>query len=396
MIALLIGVFLQVKGQARQRVRPAIQLLSNSVATAAERFTDRFEEARYIRIFDSGIDALNGQCPVDPKPLRRGMRASSEGHLKALEDLEGAVRLLFNGKRRLLPFQSGLLATINSLRGLVGDVAAEFGPDAYVLPGRVNQDALESFFGLLRGKGGANFNPSPSEAKCRVKNLTAFFALRIGVDPLSLDPRPAPAALPAAEPLPATDVTDALMAEDWAAVRPETPADLQDAEAIVAEVCPAGPATTQPTDLDTGVTAAEYGLAHAAGYVAAKVRRVDSSLAAPSALTDESAPVEALWTRLRSQGGLSVPTVEWLAQFRAMDAAFCRWHGHEDDGLSRSPHVIEDLVRQLAGQPGALDIRVVRRFVRLRTFIRLSCVNRLRRNETVAARELRKRKQFAS
>ena len=62
------------KGQARQRVRPAVQLLSNSVATATERFLDRREEANYVRTLDRGFDALNAQSPADAKELRRGMR----------------------------------------------------------------------------------------------------------------------------------------------------------------------------------------------------------------------------------------------------------------------------------------------------------------------------------
>ena len=54
----------QVRGQARQRVRPAVQLLSNSVATAAERFCGRSEEAEFIRVLDRGLDALNAHNPT--------------------------------------------------------------------------------------------------------------------------------------------------------------------------------------------------------------------------------------------------------------------------------------------------------------------------------------------
>ena len=56
---------------------------------------------------------------------------------------------------------------------------------AYLLPSRINQDILESFFGLVRGRGGANLHPSPSEAKCCVRRVMLVFALRLGVNPLT-------------------------------------------------------------------------------------------------------------------------------------------------------------------------------------------------------------------
>ena len=107
-------------GQARQKVRPEAQRLSASVAAAADTFLGRPEEARYIRVFDSGFDALNGQCPTDVKPLRRGMKASSKAHFEALADLEAAMRLKLEGKTSLLPCQKGLIVTIKSMRGIVG------------------------------------------------------------------------------------------------------------------------------------------------------------------------------------------------------------------------------------------------------------------------------------
>ena len=104
----------QVSGQARQRVRPAAQLLSASVSTAVSTFLGRPEEARYLMIFDRGFDALNGQCPTDRKPLRRGIGGDGAAHLQALSDLEAAMRLKLQGKTSLLPYQKGFLVTIQS------------------------------------------------------------------------------------------------------------------------------------------------------------------------------------------------------------------------------------------------------------------------------------------
>ncbi|KAF0288772.1 Transposable element P transposase [Amphibalanus amphitrite] len=405
-----------VKGQARQRVRPAVQLLSNSVATAAERFLGRREEAEFIRVLDRGLDALNGQNLADAKKLRRGMSGDSAEHQKALSDLEKAVKLRFIGKRTLFPFQKGFLVTIASMRGLVNDVTAQLGPDSYVLTGRINQDPLESFFGLVRGKGGACLHPSPSEARCRVRNLTLMLALRLGLNPLSgagnaSSPRTAAATTSATSAITTDmgsnepdsgDLERAVMddfSEDSAA--DEVAGDIQEAESLLATAsrtpsARARAATSSPLDPETGVSAEQYGLAHAAGYVAAKCRRIDPTLGAPTAqcLPGEAEPVEALWTRLISQGGLSVPSAEWLARFRAMEAVFCTTHHLEPDHISRAPRVVESLVERLAAETGSMDTRVIRRFVRLRTFIRLGHVNRELRALADELREARKVREF--
>ena len=86
-----------------------------------------------------------------------------------------------------------------------------------------------------------------------------------------------------------------------------------------------------------------------------------------------------------------------MDQFNLMEAAFCAHHYLEPDRLSRSPRVVEFLVESLPEKPAndLPDVRIVRRFVRLRTFVRLSTVNKVRRHQqTMAAREKTKRKQL--
>ena len=375
-------------------------------------------------------------------------------------DLEAAVRLPFDGKAGLLPFQKGFLVTIASMRGLVRDVTARLGPASYVLTGRVNQDPLESFFSLVRGKGGACLHPSPSEARCRVRNITLMMALRLGVSPvaetvLAADAASsgtdalsaaassdtaalaAPAAAPAVTGSNSTAAAAAAAASGTASASgtvapagsctatltanlsdPDTGdvehavlrdfledsstagilSELQEVETLLAtasQASPPPPVVSSPLDAETGVSAEEYGLAHAAGYVSAKCRRIDPTLGTPSALAGETAPVEALWTRLISQGGLSVPSADWLSRFRSMEVMFCASHHLDSDGISRAPRVVENLVERLAAEPGALDARIIRRLVQLRTFICMGHINRRRRAQTQRLRECRKRRQFA-
>ena len=69
--------------------------------------------------------------------------------------------------RHQYPFQKGLLVTVRSVRGLLKDMQTQFGPETYLLTRHLTQDKLESVFGLMRGCGGYNQNPNPTEARVR-------------------------------------------------------------------------------------------------------------------------------------------------------------------------------------------------------------------------------------
>ncbi|KAF0296709.1 Transposable element P transposase [Amphibalanus amphitrite] len=99
---------IEVKGQARQKVRPAAQLLSSSVATALEMFHPEKEEADFVRLCDSVFDVLNGHSPGDAKPLKRGLGHADFPQLQVLAEFEQLIQTMQIGTRTaLLPFQQG-------------------------------------------------------------------------------------------------------------------------------------------------------------------------------------------------------------------------------------------------------------------------------------------------
>ena len=306
------------------------------------------------------------------------------------------MTLTMDNKTSLLPFQKAFLVTINSMRGLVDDLLSRLGPDAYILSGRINQDILESFFSLVRGRGGANPHPRPGEAKCRVRSLTLMYTLRLGVNPLNLRVSEEQAFEGDGA------VSEALLTEDLGENGSEDrqlSLDLEEAR-LMAEGNGqrrqnTSPSPSSPTDPRTGVTAEQYGMAYVAGYLSAKCRKMDPSLGTPTAYTEETLQAETMWIRLKSQGGLSVPSVKWMEQFKLMEALFCTKHHFEPDHLSRGPRVVESLVEEIMEKTDFPDVRIVRRFVRLRTFLRLSYVNKERRQQLVdETRGRTKTKQF--
>ncbi|KAF0314686.1 hypothetical protein FJT64_001502 [Amphibalanus amphitrite] len=72
-------------------------------------------------------------------------------------------------------------------------------------------------------------------------------------------------------------------------------------------------------DAETGVPATEGAMAHLAGYIARKCGPSFGALA----MASEDAPVQTLWTRLRSAaGGLTIPSQLCLDLFNQLEAEF--------------------------------------------------------------------------
>ncbi|KAF0305951.1 Transposable element P transposase [Amphibalanus amphitrite] len=334
----------QVKNMARQKVRPAMELLSATVALAIERHLGRREEVRALRVLDSGMDVLNAIHPKDVKPLRRGYSGTTEQE-SALTALEKEARELRVCPRKdaLLPFQKGIILSVSSVRGLLQDLKAKFGEQTYLLTRRLSQDRLEGFFGMVRSGGGSNLNPTPTEVRSRLRLLTLLFAIQRGVRPLS-----------------------------------------------------GAGAVTGARDLETGVSARDSAKVYVAGYVSRK-RSAEDGAAAASSGAEQDEPMGALWTRLKSLGGLTVPTADFMDVFDQMDAAFSVHHCMEPDGLSRRPGVVRDFEAVLESKfRYATSPQVRRVFARVRTFIELQRLNTKHRARVSsnAQREGRKRRQY--
>ena len=145
-------------------------------------------------------------------------------------------------------------------------------------------------------------------------------------------------------------------------------------------------------DIETGVSAGDSAMAFVCGYVAHKAS--DKSLGAPSSQATDG-PLQALWVRFLSQGGLTVPTEAFYAEFLRLEAAFCAHHELEPDQLSRKPRVIADFIAVLRKKFPAVPIAAVRVFARLRTFMRMKYINDARRTASLEKSAARKRKQCA-
>lgn len=180
--------------------------------------------------------------------------------------------------------------TNTSLQLLLQDMKRRFSIK-YLLTYRLNQDVLEIFFGAIRSKGGLHDHPDALEFKYRLRSYI------LGRNECSLssygnteeDPTPD---------LPIIDDIN-LCGKYFSSV------DNQESEG-----------TTTPIDLiDTELTDVEYdGLENLAGYICHKLK--ESSASTSTATSNYT------WVSHLSEGGLSKPSPEFMAQVEQLEQIF--------------------------------------------------------------------------
>lgn len=73
------------------------------------------------------------------------------------------------GSNTLLPFQKGIIISIESLKKLYVDLQGDFNL-SYLLTYQLNQDPLEGLFSIIRAIGGLHDHPSALQFKYRLRN----------------------------------------------------------------------------------------------------------------------------------------------------------------------------------------------------------------------------------
>nr|CAH7759843.1 unnamed protein product [Callosobruchus chinensis] len=167
------------KGSLRQKVRPAVQLLSNSVAQAVNYAGENGlmpkdsywkEAAVIVQLFNDWFDLLNSRSKIVANcPTRNAYGTNLDEQTVLLDKMSDLVNSMRVGNHKgIIPFQKGILLTSRSLKALLPYLQEKYNVE-YILTSRLNQDVLENFFSYIRGMGGANDHPSPLDFKYRLR-----------------------------------------------------------------------------------------------------------------------------------------------------------------------------------------------------------------------------------
>jgi len=165
---------LNLKGQSRQRVKPAVRVLSRSVAKAFGYFGETDQED-IVQIINDGFDVLNSANPRHPAAkLKSGLGMFEDEQIEALEKFQDLLlKIEWREKNGCYtttkkPFQKGLLCSIRSTIELFHEMKDE--GVKYILTKRFNQDPVENTFSSLR-RITPGQHPNLSEAIDRLRIL---------------------------------------------------------------------------------------------------------------------------------------------------------------------------------------------------------------------------------
>lgn len=182
---------LSLQGSMRQRVKPAVQVLSNSVAKAIEYAGENGLmphnsnwklAANCVQLFNDWFDLLNSRTKLTGNcPTRNAFGTDLENQTKVINQMTEFINSMRVGKHReIIPFQKGMLLSNRSLLEMFDYLKKKYKIE-YILTARLNQDVLENLFAYIREMGGANDHPSPLDFTYRLrwyilgKNSAAIF-----------------------------------------------------------------------------------------------------------------------------------------------------------------------------------------------------------------------------
>jgi Transposase protein len=151
---------LDCQGNARQKVRPAAQLLSHTTATAFRCLFPEWKiEADWIDLINAWFDTMNSRLKFDSDPAKCAfgihLEQQKEILMKTCEAIKKTRSLRHKG---LLPFQRGILISSSALPQLFDDLHQNWNVQ-YIRTSCLNQDVSENFFSRIRALGITDDHP---------------------------------------------------------------------------------------------------------------------------------------------------------------------------------------------------------------------------------------------
>lgn len=164
---------LEVKGPARQKVKVAAQLMSESMEKAIQYLGEKgvvqakTSQATHklVGLVDKWFNIMNSSKVKGDKPLQSAYTSSSQ--LLVLNQIIDVFEKA-TCKDKVFPFQTGIVVSSKSY--LFAEMVNQYSIK-YLLIRRLNQDDLEDIFGILRQMGRAYDHPDPISFKYRMRQF---------------------------------------------------------------------------------------------------------------------------------------------------------------------------------------------------------------------------------
>lgn len=168
---------LSVRGSERQKVKPAAQLLSATLAKALEWCGSRSlfsnfswkETSKFLGLINDWFDTFNSKAKYGSHPGVNAFGTALEAQIQIVNQATEVIANMAVGKHKsLVPFQKGIILSNHSLLELHTYLTEKYNI-TYIITYRLNQDVVENFFSYIRGMGATNDHPDPLQVKYRIR-----------------------------------------------------------------------------------------------------------------------------------------------------------------------------------------------------------------------------------
>lgn len=372
---------IDVHGVKRMNVRLAAQLLSETTAKSLKYFGEKNllkcktwqETSEFISLVDLWFDMFNSKKPTDIKQSRNAFGINFVEQTAILNKMKETARTMRVGARNsLLPFQKGLITSCTSLSELYKYLKEQYNL-TYIMTARLNQDALEHFFGCLRQIGGTTHqHPSPVQVKYRIRSYllgkhTDFFGCNSNIQTGTSDPSISESSLFETRKSQTGDqnLDEELTLSAMLFSAYNLSDDEEENDLYIDDIVP--DTVTFETEME------KQGLLYFGGYIVKKFPNY-------SFLGEAVGENDTSWIGeiCRQEGKLMKPSDYFFKKLEKMEACFNVYHGKT--ALKPGYNVVKNLSASICPIVD-LAIDVVTFFVRCRTFFRIRELNRRIRND---------------
>lgn len=270
-------------------------------------------------------------------------------------------------------FQKAILMSIFSLRGLFDDMKARFGIK-YIMTAKLNQDALENLFSIVRTRGGGNDHPSPMQFLRRLRVIILGKSIQSVSSGQSTEDRCS------GEEYLVMDVLKGYKpTESTGNSSADAPGELEndvDFNEVFAE----------DQECDSYFITEQDGFEYVVGAVARKFRakypyvgdytyrlRDQHVNLTDYSLLDHDYAYPNSYVDHLSLGGLTNPSGEFMQQATGFESFFKSYH---KDSISKDKGIVAKVANLLLSKNPDVPAEIVEHFIRLRTYIRISTLNR--------------------
>ena len=372
------------------------------------------ELAGFVLLVDQWFDTFNSVSQFafkSHKTLRCGYGVHLDEQMAILNSfIETIDSTVVCGKKSLMPWQKGCIISSNSLLAMFDTLKEQY-DISYIITCRLNQDALESMFGVIRGMAGLASQMGALSFMQRLRNyilgaggggdiiisganvesteetekvLTADMPQGI-LKPEDLElPKVTKISNDESDMANIDDIIDAFDNIEAEIGDDHLDDDIEDKELDDTEEL--GDAEDK-----FGSKTKEEAMKYVSGYLAKNSPDLGSTIAN---ISEQEKFVKSRWIDLRNVFGLKYPTVEFNDDVKAMEQLFVNYHSKAPNGISRELGVTRNVIAILVEKFPKYDAKIIKRFVVTRTVYRMRFVRDLLRKQKESARSKKKKVDF--